>query len=265
MPRPEDETLAEGQMSAGAAFEETMVGLERARDTVEADFRKRLDELDQCARRLATATADLEARARANQEQRDALVRRARERLLTAGTAEAGAGAETDGWPTGGNPLRRALNSVMTRLLRDHLETIDRRSTEIRSRLEVLEGLFGDLLDISSAPAEGEVAGSGEQPPGDPAGLQGAVRSAFECASEALTAAAGVHERTVNLINAKDAEMLQRAAEGPLARMELVFGEFARQQEALLSQLVGKRQELDELIEKATAASSGRDPEASAG
>jgi hypothetical protein len=36
--------------------------------------------------------------------------------------------------------------------------------------------------------------------------------------------------------------------------MEVLFDEFARQQEGLLSQLVGRRRELDELVEAATLA-----------
>jgi len=51
---------------------------------------------------------------------------------------------------------------------------------------------------------------------------------------------------------------LQRAVAGPLRRMEVLFDEFSRQQEALLSQLVGRRRELDDLVRAVTPASEER-------
>jgi hypothetical protein len=56
----------------------------------------------------------------------------------------------------------------------------------------------------------------------------------------------------LDLVNAKDAEVLQRAVAGPLRRMEVLFDEFARQQEALLAQLVGRHRELDEVARALT-------------
>jgi len=67
-----------------------------------------------------------------------------------------------------------------------------------------------------------------------------------------LQAALATHQEMLSLVNAKDAEVLQRAVAGPLRRMEVLFDEFGRQQEALLSQLVGRRRELDEIVRMVT-------------
>ncbi|MFQ5744502.1 MAG: hypothetical protein ACE5HV_13065, partial [Acidobacteriota bacterium] len=132
-----------------------------------------------------------------------------------------------------------------------YLEVLDRRDDAARARInhlnEVLDGLLDTLRVLSSDAAVGE----GE--PGARGSFSDAVetmRGALQCAVEALAADLSLQEKMQQLVDAKDAETLQRAAAGPLRRMELVFDEFARQQEALIAELVGRRQHLDALIEQ---------------
>ena len=73
---------------------------------------------------------------------------------------------------------------------------------------------------------------------------------------EALDQAVGVlaevtrlSERLRAVVDAKGAEGLQRAVDGPSLQVEVIVDELARRQEALLAELVGRRQELDALIE----------------
>jgi hypothetical protein len=127
--------------------------------------------------------------------------------------------------------------------MRDYLKVVDLRTDRLAERLDLLDGVFGDLLEATG----GHVAAQGSEAGGDLSATK-AAHAAFERAAEALAAAADVHREAHRVVNAKDAELLQRAAAGPLRRMELVFDEFARQQEALLAQLIGRRQELDALI-----------------
>ena len=77
---------------------------------------------------------------------------------------------------------------------------------------------------------------------------------------EALDQAVGVlaevtrlSERLRAVVDAKDAEGLQRAVDGPSLQIEVIVDELARRQEALLAELVGRRQELDALIESVSS------------
>ncbi len=72
-------------------------------------------------------------------------------------------------------------------------------------------------------------------------------------AVEALTQVTRLSERLRAVVNAKDAEALQRAVEGPALQIEVIFDELTRRQEALLAELVGRRQELDAMIESVSA------------
>ena len=144
--------------------------------------------------------------------------------------------------------MRRLVNSLLGRLMRDYLVVADHRADRVRERLDLLDGVFGDLLAATGGDSGVEEPASGELSGGGALSATGAARAAFECATEAITAAAEVHRDAHRVVNAKDAELLQRAAAGPLRRMELVFDEFARQQEAMLAQLVGRRRELDALV-----------------
>ncbi len=75
------------------------------------------------------------------------------------------------------------------------------------------------------------------------------VGEALEHVVEALTLVTRLSERLRSVVDAKDAETLQRAVDGPSLQLEVIIDELTRRQEALLAELVGRRQELDELIE----------------
>ena len=251
-------------------FEETLDALEQQRDAIEVDFRERVAELDAEARKLTSSVAEALEAAR---NSRAAAVGFVEERLAAVQRAlpEAGERAE---WPRGGGFVRRRLNSFMRWLLRDYLEVLDRRADAFEVRAAALNVAIRELADVvpmlSRRPI-GMALEAVEMISGD---AEAAIRtgeiSTFRITEEeagrsdvdfldqtlqsmaaALAGLVEVQQKMLELVNAKDAEMLQRAAHGPLRRMELVFDEFGRQQEALLAELVGRRQELDALVERA--------------
>jgi len=231
-----------------ATFEDTLDQLESERESIEDEYHRSLSILDECVQRLAAATEEVGRATRAREEARAEIALRAQQRLGGKTASVAPTTPEWPAWPTGGGPVRRLVNGLMGRLMRDYLEVVDRRTERIRERLDTLEGVFGDLLAATGGEAGDGSSAAGAQSGEGGLSTTGAARSAFECAAEALAAAAEVHRGAHRVVNAKDAELLQRAASGPLRRMELVFDEFARQQEAMLAQLVGRRRELDDLI-----------------
>jgi hypothetical protein len=233
-----------------STFEETLDRLEGERDAIEVEYRKKLTALDECVQGFAAAIEEVGRAARAREEAREQIAARVEARL----GAGAAPGSEDrwapPPWPAGGGPLRRLVNGLMRRLMRDYLDVIDRRTDQLNERLDLIQGVFGDLLAATGGSARAEEA-TGDDHASSGAGdlsTTAAAHAAFTSAADALAAAVEVHREAHRVVNAKDAEVLQRAAAGPLRRMELVFDEFARQQEALLAQLVGRRQELDDLI-----------------
>jgi len=119
--------------------------------------------------------------------------------------------------------------------MRDYLMVIDRRGDARSDRIDELRTRVDRLyetLDTGGQAAD-------------------AVDEALGAAQQALQAALATHSEMLDLVNAKDAEVLQRAVAGPLRRMEVLFDEFGRQQEAMLSQLVGRRRELERLVRAA--------------
>jgi hypothetical protein len=142
-------------------------------------------------------------------------------------------------WPSGGGFARRLLNGLSRWVLRDFFEVLDRRTRRVDTlgaRVEALRERVDRLQ--STVSTDGDVAD--------------ALNEALGAAQQALLAALATHAEMLQLVNAKDAEVLQRAVAGPLRRMEVLFDEFGRQQEALLSQLVGRRRELDRLVREVT-------------
>jgi hypothetical protein len=226
-----------------ATFEGTLDRLEAEREAVEIEYRSKLTVLEECVGRLAAATDEVGRAVQARDDARAAIARRARKRLGDGVISGDGTAGDLSPWPAAGGPLRRLINGLMRRLMRDYLEVVDRRTDRLNERLDLLDGLFGDLLEASG----GHVEDAGSET-GGKLSTAGAAHAAFERAAESLAAAADVHRHAHRVVNAKDAELLQRAAAGPLRRMELVFDEFARQQEALLARLIGRKQELDALI-----------------
>ncbi len=215
-------------------FEDTMDVLEADREATEIRFRELLDELsrhvgdvrDAADRSTALHAARRDARRRAHPD--------------SGGGIDATDGAVPDeparGWPQGRGGGRGLLNRFAAWLMRDFLETIDRRGEAQGRRLEALEVGVGSLKESASADEASYAA----------------LNEALSGAQAALQAALSTQREMLDLVNAKDAEVLQRAVAGPLRRMEILFDEFGRQQEALLSQLVGRRQELDDLVRRLT-------------
>jgi hypothetical protein len=211
-------------------FEDTMDVLEARREETEARFR------DLSAQLSAHVSALGEATGRAA-ELYGPVVGAGRR---AAAAAEGGSvGTTGDGaepvpltWPQRTTGWRGILDRLAHWLMRDHLEVLDRRHDAHQRRVAELEGRVADLHGTVRAEAEA-----------------GAVLSdALGKAQQALQAALATHNEMLALVNAKDAEVLQRAVAGPLRRMEVIFDEFGRQQEALLAQLVGRRRELDEIV-----------------
>lgn len=261
-------------------FEETLDALEQQREAIEVDFRKRADQLEAEARKLTSSVAEALEAARNSRaaavgfvEQRLTAVQRALPE--SAGRAE---------WPRGGGFVRRRLNGLMRWVLRDYLETLDRRADVFETRAAALNVAIRELADVvpmlsrrPTGPAlEAVETASSDAEAATRTGEISTVRiteeeggrtdvqfldQTLQSVAVALAALVEVQQRMLELVNAKDAEMLQRAAHGPLRRMELVFDEFGRQQEALLAELVGRRQELDALVERAKGAPTAVPPE----
>ena len=215
----------------GRRFEETMDALEAQREDVEAEFHALLEGLSRSIDGLRAAMADLVARQSAQAEAR-------REALDAGDPPFPQVGSEETTWPTSGGGARGRVNRFARWLLRDYLMVLDRRQTAERRRLEGLE-LRVDRLRATVD---------------EDAALVGTVEATLACVHEALQTALEAQGQMLALVNAKDAEVLQRAVAGPLRRMEVLFDEFGRQQETLLSQLVGRRAELDELVRAVTPA-----------
>lgn len=219
----------------GTRFEDTMDALEAQREVAEGRFRELLEELGEHVRAVRDGTDRTTALYRAQIDaRRDALAAVKHSLSEAAGEESLGSGRA---WPSGGG-WRGRINRLARWLIRDYLEVIDRRDDvhtrhveDIKLRVDRLQGTLS---------AEDQVAE--------------ALDDALGRAHQALHAALAVHSEMLVLVNAKDAEVLQRAVAGPLRRMEVVFDEFGRQQEALLAQLVGRRRELDELVRAVTPA-----------
>ena len=248
-----------------ASFEETAARLRQQREATEAEFRERLSELDARVRRLADQAEAAATQAESHQQASEPLI----ESDWVAATArQPVAEVASVNWPPAGGRL--GLARLARWILRDHLEVLDRRyeilaaelvaaRADDASRAQAVEERMTAL-----AARDEEVVAHLRGQAAQQRDASEAVRGALNYAVEALGGLVGVVEAVTLLVDAKDAEGLQRAAHGPLRKMELMFDEFARQQEALLAGLVGRRRELDALLEKVeraalSAASDGGD------
>lgn len=208
-------------------FEDTMEALEAQREEIEAGFGTQLEMLSGRIDELNAAIAEATARQRRQVQ--------ARREALAAVDAPV---ADEVAWPQAGDGARGRANRFVRWLLRDFLAVLDRREAGLRESTEAVRL----RVDRLQATVDAEEA------------LADAVETTMARLHEALHAALEAQAKVLTLINAKDAEVLQRAVAGPLRRMEVLFDEFGRQQEALLSQLVGRRAQLDELVRAVTPA-----------
>ncbi len=208
-----------------ARFEDTLDALEAQREQTEVCFRELLDGLATSVDAVRAATQQIEAHSRQHGEARAQALAQLDERVV------ADAATRAVPWPTGCGFVRRRVNAFARWFLRDYLETIDRRADALTAGIDGLEGGIAQLRVITASLADAE--------------RDQQMLDLLRASHAALDAAASAHRQMLDLVNAKDAELLQRAVGGPLRRMELIFDEFGRQQEALLAQLVGRRRELD--------------------
>lgn len=149
---------------------------------------------------------------------------------------------------------RRLLAGPIRWLLHDHVAVLDRRHEALaraihardRRLQQALDALRGDVraaLGGMQAESERRLASQGES--GE------AVRELATRCVEAVDRVADVVLHLREMLNAKEAETVQVATEGLRERTTVLLEELARQQEAILAELVGRRQELDELARRA--------------
>ncbi len=234
--------------NGGPRFEDTMDVLEARREETEARFRDLLAQLTSHVEDVRVAN---DRSMRLYQEHVD--VRREALASVKDGLAEAARDDPSDAdlaWPLGGGFGRRLLNGLSRWVLRDFFEVLDRRGDTRSQRVDTLAARVEALRErVDRLQSTVSTDGAAAE----------ALNQALGAAQQALQAALATHAEMLHLVNAKDAEVLQRAVAGPLRRMEVLFDEFGRQQEALLSQLVGRRRELDRLVRSVSPSPPGED------
>lgn len=222
-------------------FDRTLEALGQEREARELQYQAQLQRLRDLLEALAAAARHAEALAVGREQQLA---------QLAAGAGVAGTEPFVDGlprpdqdpWPKSGGWFRRAVNAAIGWLLRDYLAVLDRRHHAVglcvSAHTEVLQALHSRL---------GESLVQLQRCDATVPALE-ALREALNRTVESLHAFADFPDLLRLLDDAKHAETLQRATHGPLRKMDLMFDEFGRQQEALLAELVGRRQELDALV-----------------
>lgn len=246
----------------GSDFESGFTELERAREIGEQDYatfiaelRRRLDALkpalsaaEAAAERAAGSVASLDLPAPAPIDTGSQSVPAALPRV------------EACPWPDGAG-VRGLLNGFLRWALRDFLEVLDRRQDAVveladggaaaaedrhRSVSTALEATRAVLLEQRAALQDHrrEAADSLQ----NLHALAEATRNLAVRLAEAVDLLEQGSNHLHGLTDLKNAETLHRATAGPLRRMDVLFDEVARQQEALLAELVGKRAELEALV-----------------
>jgi uncharacterized coiled-coil protein SlyX len=242
--------------------DETLADLERVRAEAERDFLAQVELLEA---RVAAALSALRSAESVSAEAPPPPDGLAVSALPAAPAAPSGTPRQPDQvpWPGGGGPLRGLLNAVARWGLRDYLAVLDarhealaERSRHLESdgsaRLEQLAAVQAQTTEALSAIVT-ELRVMAEQLPAALRGarLAEATREALNGLGETVDLVSGIALRLRVLMNAKDAEVLRRSVGGPDRKVEAVMDLLNRRQEALLAELVGRRQELDELIESA--------------
>ena len=169
--------------------------------------------------------------------------------------------ADQPPWPVGGGGLRGVLNGFARWWLRDYLAVLDARHEALAERSRHLET---DLDDAVAALVDHQVKllasctqlnqaltdlrGWGRSAWSEHRSRTELLRHALNRIGEAIDLVSGASLRLRALMNAKDAETVQRVVGGVDRKAEIVLDALARRQEALLAELVGRRQELDEIL-----------------
>ena len=169
-------------------------------------------------------------------------------------------------WPAGGGAVRALLNRFTRWWLRDYLAVLDARhealavrshhlETDLDDSLTALVAQQAELLAICAQLNQtlADVQGWAQSALGEQASRSELLRAGLDRVGEAIDFVAGASLRLRTLMNAKDAETVQRVVGGVDQKAEIVLDALARRQEALLAELVGRRQELDELVAAARA------------
>lgn len=231
-------------------FAATLERLRSERERIEQELLGRLQALED---RVAAA------RAAAAQAETTALDRQQVERSVSEPVATGPAPATTPAgvgeppeqapWPAPGG-LRGPLHRLLGWLLRDHLAALDLRHVALtRALLERDAALARVRSECAEALAR---AREGARTPqrhlaAHAAELEAIREMATRCV-EAVDRVSGVVLQLRTLLNAKEAETVHVATEGARRRSQLALDELARQQEALLAELVGRRRDLEELV-----------------
>lgn len=207
-------------------FHHTLRELREVRDTVERDFAARLEALDErvaAAREALETAAEAASRSagRARPGGRQSEEERSRDDSTGHGTVYVSPGL---------------VGRLLDRLQGGRLARIERQQRQLGARIEAanVASLVGEAREHVEAVRE----------------LAGRVAEALETSALAI-------RRGLDLLNAKEAETVHVATHGARAQAELTMSELARQQEALLAELVGRRQDLERLVEAARAAGGG--------
>ncbi len=253
-------------MSPADEFEDTLDAIEQARTEHEERYFNALEQLRGRAERLLAAVRLAETAA-AEQPQATAAV--TVEAPISVPEAASAGPAGQQPWPSGGSWVRRQVNRAAHWLMHDYIATLDRRHMAMERALQAhadradagVVAAFDAIERVREAAerADQEVVESAGRGADQARSCFEALREALNRSAEAVDLVADLAERSRLLGDAKDAETLQRATHGPLRKMELMFDEFGRQQEVLLAELVGRRQELDALISRVSNTPEDRD------
>jgi hypothetical protein len=182
------------------------------------------------------------------------------------GSVQSPARASQTAWPPRSGGLRGFLNGLAYRLLRDYLAVLDQRHEELTAAAQAVDeqqraavaSLNADHDQLAACCRRllatcRELHAAHTAARTEAAERAESLREGLNRIAEALDVVSGVSLKLRTLMNAKDAETVRRVVGGADRKVEVVLDELARRQEALLSELVGRRQELDALI----ATSSG--------
>ena len=169
--------------------------------------------------------------------------------------------ADQTPWPSGGNPVRALLNALSRWWLRDYLAVLDARHEALAECSHHLETDLDDALAAVVSQQAGllasctqlnetlnEVHDWARSAWREQATRGELLRDGLNRVGEAIDLVSGASLRLRTLMNAKDAETVRRVVGGVDRKAEVVLDALARRQEALLAELVGRRQELDEIV-----------------
>lgn len=229
-----DDPDVDDRSEAVRRFGDTLDALEARRQEVEERFLGRLADIDERIDAVAKAADEAREAARQRGDRRRQALEDLEGRLDSlgkrlAGSGDGGVDAAPLAWPEDDGTLRAALNRWLRWLLRDYLEVLDRRTESLTRRAEAVGPALERMRELVH-----EVGRSAEA-------VDTASRETARRTVDVLAALASTQELIRHLVDAKDAELLERATAGPLRRTDLLLDELARQQEALLAELIGPK------------------------